>query len=62
MPNTLNATTTTPVDFRRLWGGKRTGYVIAGHVEPGFEPVADVFEDGFRLGLETNAQLCVIHK
>ncbi len=32
---------------------------VEGHVSPGFEPVANVFTENFRLGREANAQCCV---
>ena len=32
---------------------------ISGSVEPGFEPVRELFESHFRRGLESNAQCCV---
>lgn len=42
-----------------MGGANSTPVQVQGHVAPGFEPVKKLFEDNFRKGADTNAQLCV---
>jgi len=42
-----------------MGGASSTHVPVQGHVAPGFESVKKMFEENFRKGADTNAQLCV---